>query len=209
MLPITSRTGADSARATAPYPRSRVAATLWPAMALLIVALWSSGLSAFDMNSDAPISVNADHARLDDMAGRATYTGNVVIVQAETSLRADRVELYRDAEGLSRILAFGDPAVYEQAETSESPETDARADEIEFDAASHLLTFRENAVIRQAGDIFRGDLVRYQTENRVVTAERGSADDSAQVEMIIQPRRQQNSDSNPATEDGNGPADRN
>lgn len=209
MLPITSRTGADSGRSRASHPGSRVAAAGWPAMALLAAALWSSSLSAFDMNSDAPISVNANNARLDDMAGRATYTGNVVIVQAETSLRADRVELYRDAEGLSRILAFGDPAVYEQAETSESPETDARADEIEFDAASHLLTFRENAVIRQAGDIFRGDLVRYQTENRVVTAERGPSDDSAQVEMIIQPRRQQNIGANPAAEDGNGPADSN
>lgn len=157
--------------------------------ALLPVMLCAAPAQAFDVNSDAPISVKADNARLDDKAGKATYTGDVVIVQAETKLTADKVELYRDSQGLSRIQAFGDPAHYQQSETIENPATDARANEIEFESAANLLTFRNNAVIRQSGDVFRGDLIRYNTEERVVTAGRGESEEGSRVEMVIQPRR--------------------
>lgn len=166
------------------------------------LAFGAFSVRAFDMDSDAPIAVSANNARLDDNAGKATYTGNVVITQAGTRLLADRVELYRDEEGLSRILAFGDPARYEQAETAENPPTDARANEIAFDGVASVLTFRENAVIEQAGDVFRGDIIRYDTGDRVVTAERGESEDSSQVEMVIQPRRSSGRASNQEESDG-------
>lgn len=163
-----------------------------PRLAWLAVLPWlvlPLKVNAFDMESGAPISVKANNARLDDNAGKATYTGNVLIEQAETRLYADRVELYRDEQGLQRIQAFGEPARYEQTATAQTPATDARAAEIEFESADSLLTFRRDAVIRQANDVFRGDVIRYDTEQRVVTAERAEADDSEQVEMIIYPRR--------------------
>lgn len=161
--------------------------------AALLLAL-TGPAQAFDMDSGAPISVKANKARLDDSAGRATYTGNVQIVQEETRLFADRVELYRDPQGLSRIQAFGDPARYEQAATAEAVATDAEAAEIEFESAESLLTFRQNAVIRQAGDVFRGDIIRYDTEARLVTAEKADSEGASQVEMIIYPRRGTNGD---------------
>lgn len=172
---------------------------------LVVLVPWlalSHTAHGFDMESDAPISVKADNARLDDSAGRATYTGNVQIQQDQTRLFADRVELYRDAQGLSRIEAFGNPARYEHPQTPEAPATDARAAEIEFLGSENLLTFREDAVIRQAGDVFRGDIIRYNTEERVVTAERAGTGEGSQVEMIIQPRRGNDGENGTGGRDG-------
>lgn len=157
----------------------------------LIGLLTSLPLAAFDLQSDAPISVSADNARLDDAQGVATYTGDVVVTQNQTQLTADRVVLYRDAEGLKRIEAFGDPARYQQPATAEQAETRARAKTIIYAARESQITFREEAVIEQGANLFRGEHILYDTAERIVTAEGGETDDGSRgrVEMIIQPNQ--------------------
>ncbi|MEC7377851.1 MAG: LptA/OstA family protein, partial [Pseudomonadota bacterium] len=83
------------------------------AAALVSLAVMAPA-AAFDLNSDIPIKVTADNARLDDAQGIATYTGDVELEQGQTRLDAERVVLYRDANGLSRIEASGTPARYRQ-----------------------------------------------------------------------------------------------
>lgn len=153
--------------------------------------LASLPVAAFDLDSDAPIAVSAENARLDDAKGMATYTGDVVVVQNQTRLTADRVVLYRDAEGLKRIEAFGDPARYQQPATTEQAETRARARTIIYAARENQLTFREAAVIEQGNNLFRGERILYDTAERVVTAEGGQEGDGkpGRVEMIIQPNQ--------------------
>lgn len=149
--------------------------------------------SAFDLNSDVPITVNADNARLDDSKGIATYSGDVVVTQLETRLTADKVTLYRDSNGLSRIEATGSPAQYSQPSGPQGEATDAEARVIIYSAADSRLTFEQNAEIRQAGNLFRGERIHYDTENRVVTAEGSGSSDNGdgRVEMVIQPRSRQ------------------
>lgn len=146
--------------------------------------------AAFDLDSDQPITVSADSARLDDGQGIATYTGAVELVQGKTRLTAERVVLFRSAEGLNRIEANGSPARYQQPVTDGEGETDAKAKNITWSATDKQLTFEREAVIEQNGNVFRGDIIHYDTEQRVVTAE-GSEDTGAgpgRVEMVIQPR---------------------
>lgn len=154
--------------------------------------LWliTSSAAAFDLNSDTPISVSADSARLDDSKGEATYTGDVVVTQDQTRLTADRVVLYRDQEGVQRIEAFGTPARYKHPAMGDQAETDAESLKITYAAKNNELTFEEEAVIEQAGNVFRGDLITYDTTARIVTAEGTSREGEPQgrVEMIIQPR---------------------
>ncbi|MCK7546937.1 lipopolysaccharide transport periplasmic protein LptA [Marinobacter koreensis] len=163
-------------------------------ISLLAIAMLSSLVAlpawAFDLDSDIPIKVNADHARLDDNQGIATYTGDVILTQGETRLDADRVVLFRNAEGLNRIEATGNPAHYRQPTRDGNGETDARATNITWSAQDKQLTFEKDAVIKQNGNVFRGDLIHYDTVQRVVTAQ-GSPDNgsgSGRVEMVIQPR---------------------
>jgi len=65
---------------------------------------------AFDLDSNIPINVAANSARLDDAKGVATYIGDVELVQGNTKLFAQEVVLYRDTNGLSRIESTGTPA---------------------------------------------------------------------------------------------------
>lgn len=155
-----------------------------------LIALVTLPAAAFDLNSGEPIAVSADHARLDDAKGTATYTGDVVVTQKQTRLTAERVVLYRDETGVNRIEAFGSPARYQQPAASGEGETDARALNITYAAKDNRLTFEQEAVIRQQGNVFKGDRILYDTKARVVTAESTPGEDNStgRVEMIIQPR---------------------
>lgn len=165
-------------------------------LAFTFAMVLASPALAFDPDSDTPINVSADSARLDDGQGIATYTGAVELVQGKTRLTAEHVVLYRNAEGLGRIEATGSPARYQQPVAGGEGETDARAKNITWSAADKRLTFEREAVIVQNGDEFRGDVIHYDTEHRIVTAEGGTdtGSGSGRVEMVIQPRSGSNSD---------------
>jgi len=158
-------------------------------LAITLTLGLSANASAFNLDSDAPITVSADNARLDDAKGIATYTGDVQLVQGKTRLDAERVVLYRNAEGLSRIEASGEPARYQQPTRDGEGETDARALNITWSASDEQLTFERDAIIEQNGNLFRGDVIHYDTVRRVVTAQGGdTSTGSGRVEMVIQPR---------------------
>ncbi|WP_372987584.1 lipopolysaccharide transport periplasmic protein LptA [Marinobacter sp.] len=159
-------------------------------LATLLALVLSSPALAFDMDSDQPITVSADSARLDDSKGVATYTGDVILTQGKTRLTAERVVLYRNDEGLNRIEASGAPAHYTQPSRDGQGETDARALNITWSAPDRQLIFEREAVIEQNGNLFRGDLIHYDTVGRVVTAEGGqdTGSGTGRVEMVIQPR---------------------
>lgn len=161
------------------------------AISLLALLLAPLAAQSFDFDEGGPITVNADNARLDDTAGTAVYTGQVEIRQKETVMTADRVVLYRNDDGLDRIEAEGNPARYQQPADSEGGATDASARRIVYSATNNTLTFERNAVIEQNGNRFSGDLIHYDTGNRVVTAETRPGEDDSQgrVEMVIQPRQ--------------------
>lgn len=145
---------------------------------------------AFDLNSNEPIRVTADSARLDDTQGIAIYRGNVNVRQAGILLTADRVDVYRSAAGLDRIDAVGRPATYYRPATQTEGAINAEALQIHYSASNSLLRFEQEAVVNQGGDEFRGAVINYDTNNRVVTGEGRTEDGegSGRVEMVIQPR---------------------
>jgi len=165
-------------------------------LALLAPLAWTAAPAvAFDLDSDTPIRVNADNARLDEGRGIATYTGDVVMSQGDIRLTANEVVLYRSGEGVNRIEARGQPASYRQPSVGDEGETNARAVNIRWSADDNRVTFEGEAVIEQGGNMFRGDIIHYDSVDRVVTAE-GSPDQGdggGRVEMVIQPRSSPNS----------------
>ena len=167
-----------------PVPR-RIAPTRLAFILSLAVAAFPA--SAFDLDSDQPIRIESRSARLDDRAGTATYTGNVRVTQGEARLEADRVVLTRSEGELDSMEATGEPATYEQPETPDAPALYAEGNRIHYAAGEGLIVFEQNALIRQAGDRFRGNRISYDLEERVVTASSADGDDDDRVEMTIQP----------------------
>jgi len=193
-VPDRSRTG---------YRRATGVPMVAAVLLTLGLTLGTSPAIAFDLESDEPIRVNADNARLDDAQGIATYTGSVEMTQGDANLIADRVVLHRDENGVSRIEATGNPARYRQPATEGQGETDARALTITWSASDNRVTFEREAVIEQGGNLFRGNVIHYDSAERVVTAE-GSSDQGGdgRVEMVIQPRG--NSDNTSDRQDTDG-----
>ncbi|MFC4259565.1 lipopolysaccharide transport periplasmic protein LptA [Marinobacter lacisalsi] len=145
---------------------------------------------AFNLDSNEPIRVTADSARLDDTQGTAVYRGNVKVRQGGILLTADRVDVSRNAAGLDQIDASGRPATYYRPATETESAVNAEALKIHYSAGDNLLRFEREAVVKQGGDEFRGAVINYNTANKVVTGEGRTADGegSGRVEMIIQPR---------------------
>ena len=166
---------------------------LWPALLAALFA--TSQAAAFDPNSNQPIRITADSARLDDAQGTAVYTGDVRLVQGEAILEAERVELQRNEQGIQRIDSTGSPAHYFQPAKGEEQATDAWALNITWSAEDSVVTLEKQARIQQGDNEFRGDIIHYDTTRRVVTAEGGQTEtgDSGRVEMVIQPRSSEQS----------------
>ncbi|MDO3720371.1 lipopolysaccharide transport periplasmic protein LptA [Marinobacter sp. chi1] len=164
------------------------------ALATTLLLTLAGPAAAFTLDSDEPITVSADSARLDDGQGIAEYNGAVELIQGKTRLTADKVMLYRSGDDLNRVEATGSPARYQQPARDGSGETDARALSITWSATDNQLTFEREAVIQQNGNLFRGDVIHYDTVRRVVTAEGGAETTTGggRVEMIIQPRSTSN-----------------
>ncbi len=167
---------------------------LWSA--LLAGTFLASPASAFDLDSNQPIKVSADSARLDDTEGTAVYTGDVELVQGQAYLTADRVVLHRNEQGVSNIESWGSPAHYYQPAREGEQATDAWALEITWSADNNVVTLEKQARIEQGDNQFRGEIIHYDTAQRVVTAEGGSnaGDSPGRVEMVIQPRNSSQSD---------------
>lgn len=155
---------------------------------LLALTALSGPALAFDPDSGEPIKVSADNARLDEKAGQAIYRGDVVVTQGETRLEADKIVLTRGEEGLDDMEATGDPARYQQPARSNEPALEAEAQRIHYQREHNRIRFQRDALIRQSGDSFRGQLIDYDIIDRVVTAN-GGEEDSGRVEMTLQPRR--------------------
>lgn len=163
----------------------------WRFLAGLLAAALTAPLYAFDLESEQPIKVESDSARLDDQNNTATYSGNVRVTQGEAVLTADEVVLHRGGkQSLNRMEATGEPATYEQPETRQGPEVYAEGETITYAADEDRITFERKALIRQRGDTFRGNRIVYNLEERVVTASSSEEDDSDRVEMTIQPNRE-------------------
>lgn len=157
-------------------------------LAIVLLPLVALPALAFDLRSNQPIHVSAQHARLDDRNNTAIYTGNVVVTQAGSKLTGDRVVIYRDKQGVSKIVATGQPAYYhEPPSPPNNPATDAHADNITYSRLDHLLVLTEKAEVKQKGNTFRGNVIRYDTQNKVVTASSNEKDQQSRVEMIIHP----------------------
>jgi len=118
------------------------------------------------------------------------YTGDVVVRQDATELTADKVVLIRTDGLLDQIEAFGKPAHYTQPKAGETAATDAEAEKITYMAGENRILFEDKAVIRQAGNVFKGERIDYDTAKRIVTAEGSrNGESNGRVEMVIQPNK--------------------
>lgn len=161
---------------------------LMPGMALLALLFCQPGF-ALPEDRDQPIHISADSASIDDNTGVTHYKGDVQIKQGTLQINADQVKLYRNADGIDRLVATGTrkAAHFRQKPGTEQPWTDAWGQTLEYKVSKQSLTITGNGKVQQGKDRFSGDRIVYNIERALVNAF-GGKEGKGRVQMVIQPK---------------------
>jgi len=166
----------------------RLTALLAGASALF--ALCAGPAAAQIGDSSLPLDIEADHSELFNPENRAVWTGNVRVVQGDSSIRAERIEVFFDGEStgagptgnlgnIERIVATGN-VFYT------TPEQRARGDRGVYLLESETVTLTGDVVITQGEDVFTA--TRFVTDLVTGNSSFGEAGDGERVRMVIHPR---------------------
>lgn len=168
------------------------------ANSLLLLALLPSVSMALPNDKDQPIHIRSDSAEIDDAKGVSIYRGNVNIDQGSMNLTAEVVTIHNSKEGISKVIAQGNPAHYRQQNAINEPHTHAFGNTINYYIDDERIELRKNAKLEQEKDYFTGERIDYDIKNRMVNAysnEAGGAPGQSRVIMVLQPKKGKNPES--------------
>ena len=82
---------------------------------LLIFFLFPARFAtALDSDRNQPAEFKAQDIEIDFNTGQRTYRGNVTIQQGTLRMKADVIHLFFDDDVLQRVIAHGQPAIFQQ-----------------------------------------------------------------------------------------------
>ncbi|RUO41807.1 lipopolysaccharide transport periplasmic protein LptA [Pseudidiomarina aestuarii] len=164
-----------------------------PILVTTLLLLSSIGLTAVAVaqgkaDFNQPVSIDAERDLIDIANRIATFDENVLIKQGTLEIRADHLQVTREAEpGNDVFEATGTPATYEQQLDDGSVIT-AQAETIRYDQAQQLLTLRGNVKVEQNNSVMQGNEIVYNFATQQLSARRGD-EESDRVSTILLPKQ--------------------
>lgn len=156
---------------------------------LLCVALLTSlstGVLALASDKQQPIHISSDSAERNEKKGVTTYIGAVQMDQGTLRIMADKVVIHSVNNEISKIIATGKPAEYQQKPSPEKQLVIAKGDTIEYMLDKEKLHLINNASLRQNdGTTMTGKRIDYNMKESLVKAE----GQSERIHMVIQPKK--------------------
>lgn len=159
------------------------------AVALTLIAAMTQALPG---DREQPIKVRAENFSADQVKNQSiySYSGKVVITQGSLQIRADRVEVYVNDNGdISRVVAIGKPAHFQQQVLEERDPVKARAQRIEYKVSSEDLHLTGEAYVDRDGNTLAAEKIDYDLATEQMSAQ-GQAGEG-RVEMIWQPEKKE------------------
>ena len=155
----------------------------------IVSALLLGGLLAHPVlgAENDPITIEADHATISEKEGVSTYSGHVILTQADIKITADTVVVHHDQGKLTHVTANGQPVKYYQQGETQEQDIYGEADTMEYFATEERLLLLDSAKLTQGGNSFSGNRIEYDTQREVVTAA-VSESGSQRVQVTIQPK---------------------
>jgi lipopolysaccharide export system protein LptA len=159
---------------------------------LLLMPALAWGLPS---DREKPISIEADHAQLDDREGVTQYKGDAILTQGTLRIDGDIITFFYDAnKQLTKAVAEGKRAKYQQVHKPGENPVKAQALRMEYYADRQKIYLIGNGHIWQNGDEFTGDYIEYDIARNVVNATSkpvtvdGETQKKGRVHIIIQPQ---------------------
>jgi lipopolysaccharide export system protein LptA len=158
--------------------------------AVLFTALLATSAHAEKADRDKPVNLEADTVTLDDINKVSVYQGNVVLSQGTILLRADRVQVTQNAEGLDKVSATGRPVAFRQKLDGSDDFIEGYADRIDYDSGKGQLELIGQAMLRRGSDELHGAQISYNsnTEFYKVVGQPNAQTPSGRVRAIIRPK---------------------
>jgi lipopolysaccharide export system protein LptA len=153
-----------------------------------------NALQGFSMNRDQPVQIEAASLEVHDKTGVATFTGNVKVVQGDTTMRCKSLVVYYQGQGSSggaMKTATPGPAGQQQISKLEAKggvivtqkEQTATGDAGLFDMRTNTVTLSGNVVVSQGQNVLRGDRLVVDLTSGVSRVESSK---QGPVRMLIQ-----------------------
>ena len=158
----------------------------------VVLLLFVTALSAAPKVPAEPINIDADNAKILEKEGKSIYTGNVVLIQGNTKVTADKVTVLSKDGKLSQIVAEGKPVTYHQSNKPKAADIKGEADRVEYFAFEKRIVLLSNAKLTQGRNVFSGNRIEYNAISEVVTASQ-SESGKERVRVTIQPEKKSGS----------------
>lgn len=158
--------------------------------AVLCVALLASPAHAEKADRDKPINLEADTVTLDDIRKISVYQGNVVLTQGTLMLRADRLQVTQNENGLDKVSATGRPVAFRQKVDGRDEYIEGFADRIEYDGVNSQLELIGQARLRRGADELRGAQISYNANTGFykVVGQPNAKTPGGRVRAVIRPK---------------------
>jgi len=158
--------------------------------AVLCAALLATSAHAEKADRDKPVNLEADTVTLDDIKKISVYQGNVVLSQGTLMLRADRVQVTQNADGLDKVSAIGRPVAFRQKTDSGDEFIEGFADRIEYDGVTSQLELIGQARLRRGNDELHGAQISYNANTGFykVVGQPNAQTPSGRVRAVIRPK---------------------
>jgi len=158
--------------------------------AVLCATLLVTSAHAEKADRDKPVNLEADTVTLDDIKKISVYQGNVVFSQGTLMLRADRVQVTQNADGLDKVIATGRPVAFRQKLDGSEEFIEGFADRIEYDGTTSQLVLIGQAMLRRGSDELRGAQISYNSNTGFykVAGQPNAQTPSGRVRAVIRPK---------------------
>ncbi|NIB41861.1 lipopolysaccharide transport periplasmic protein LptA [Pseudomaricurvus alkylphenolicus] len=160
------------------------------AVTTLLTCFFSATVAALASDKDQPIHISSDRAERNDKQGMTVYSGSVQMDQGSLRILADKVVIHSIDNQVSKIVATGKPAHYQQQPSQEKQLVIATGNTIEYMIDGEKIHLIENASLRQDdGTTMTGKRINYDIKESVVKAE-GDSNSTAnnkpdRIHMVI------------------------
>lgn len=158
-----------------------------------------AGQGTFGSGSKEPISVEADHLEVFDKEKRAVYSGNVVVVQGESTMKSGKMIVFyanEQQEGASAQPAqnagpaIGNGNSLRRLETYEgttivSKDQIAVGNQGVYDKETNRMVLTGNVALTQNGNVTKGEKLVYDLTTGVAVVE--AAPNSGRVKSLLVP----------------------
>ncbi len=137
----------------------------------------AAGNKAAD-STDMPIDLEADSGTYDQIAGLATYEGNVKVTQGVSTIWADKLTIVLKDNVAQRIEATGNPVKFKYK--GDKQPIDGQGKQALYEVASKTITLTGDAIVKQGIDVVKGTKLTYHLDQEIIQGRR--------VKMTFQPK---------------------